>query len=139
MILDKAKSEDMHRKAEKLAEQFQITHLLEKRPTELSGGEKQRTAICRALINDPKLILADEPTGNLDSQSGKIVLEALKEIHSWGKTIIMVTHDPQLASNCEKVLLLKDGVILKTLKRKDDSKEEGDRFYRTILGEMEQL
>nr|WP_288723524.1 ABC transporter ATP-binding protein [uncultured Sellimonas sp.] len=139
MILDKAKSEDMHRKAEKLAEQFQITHLLEKKPTELSGGEKQRTAICRALINDPKLILADEPTGNLDSKSGKIVLEALKEIHSWGKTIIMVTHDPQLASNCEKVLLLKDGVILKTLKRKDDSKEEGDRFYRTILGEMEQL
>jgi len=101
--------------------------------------EKQRAAICRALINDPELILADEPTGNLDSKSGKIVLDALKEINGWGKTIIMVTHDPQMASNCKKVILLKDGVILKTLEGKGDSEEERERYYREILGEMEQL
>ena len=125
--------------AEKYAAQFELTHLLEKKPTELSGGEKQRAAICRALINDPELILADEPTGNLDSKSGKIVLDALKEINGWGKTIIMVTHDPQMASNCKKVILLKDGVILKTLEGKGDSEEERERYYREILGEMEQL
>lgn len=79
------------------------------------------------------------PTGNLDSKSGKIVLDALKEINGWGKTIIMVTHDPQMASNCKKVILLKDGVILKTLEGKGDSEEERERYYREILGEMEQL
>ena len=70
----------------------------EKQPYEVSGGEKQRVAICRALINNPDLILADEPTGNLDSKSGKIVIDALKDINEhMGKTIIMVTHDPQMA------------------------------------------
>ena len=139
MILDKAESSEMQKRADKFAEQFEISHLMNKKPTELSGGEKQRVAICRALINDPDLILADEPTGNLDSKSGKIVLDALKEINAWGKTIIMVTHDPQMASNCKQVILLKDGVILKTLKRRGDSEEERDRYYREILGGMEQL
>lgn len=139
MILDKAESGEMKKRSEKYAEQFEISHLMNKKPSELSGGEKQRVGICRALINDPDLILADEPTGNLDSRSGKIVLDALKEINAWGKTIIMVTHDPQMASNCKQVILLKDGVILKTLKRRGDSEEERDRYYREILGEMEQL
>lgn len=139
MILDKADSAEMKKRAEKYAEQFEISHLLEKKPMELSGGEKQRAAICRALINDPELILADEPTGNLDSKSGKIVLDALKEINRWGTTIIMVTHDPQMASNCKHVILLKDGVILKTLDRKGDDEKERERYYREILGEMEQL
>ena len=139
MILDKADSAEMKKRAEKYAEQFEISHLLDKKPTELSGGEKQRAAICRALINDPELILADEPTGNLDSKSGKIVLDALKEINRWGKTIIMVTHDPQMASYCKHVILLKDGVILKTLDRKGDDEKERERYYREILGEMEQL
>ena len=101
------------------------------------GADK--ISVNSAAINDPELILADEPTGNLDSKSGKIVLDALKEINGWGKTIIMVTHDPQMASNCKKVILLKDGVILKTLEGKGDSEEERERYYREILGEMEQL
>lgn len=138
-ILDKGTAKDCIQKAEESAEQFGIRHLLDKKPYELSGGEKQRVAICRALINDPELILADEPTGNLDSKSGKIVLDALKEINRWGKTIIMVTHDPQMASNCKHVILLKDGVILKTLDRKGDDEKERERYYREILGEMEQL
>ena len=94
-----------------------LSHLLEKQPYEVSGGEKQRVAICRALINNPDLILADEPTGNLDSKSGKIVIDALKDINEhMGKTIIMVTHDPQMASYCSRLILLKDGVILEDLK-----------------------
>ena len=103
----------------------------------LSGGEKQRVAICRALINDPDLVLADEPTGNLDSKSGKIVIDALNRINrEFGKTIVMVTHDPQMASNCRKIILLKDGVILETLERGEKSQEE---FYQEIIGKMEEL
>ena len=79
--------------------------LLKQNPYELSGGEKQRVAICRALINNPDLILADEPTGNLDSKSGKIVIDALNKISSeYKKTIVMVTHDPQMASYCSCLL-----------------------------------
>lgn len=92
MILDKADSKVMSEKVVELAARFGIEKLLSKAPYELSGGEKQRAAICRALINDPELILADEPTGNLDSKSGQVVMDALKEINEdMHKTIIMVT------------------------------------------------
>ena len=118
------------------AEQFGITHLMNKKPYELSGGEKQRVAISRALINNPDLILADEPTGNLDSKSGKIVIDALKDINEhMGKTIIMVTHDPQMASYCSRLILLKDGVILEDLKNSGDQ----ESFYQEILGKMKEL
>ena len=106
MILGQEKVAVMTQAAQKYAEQFQISHLLKKNPYELSGGEKQRVAICRALINDPDLILADEPTGNLDSKSGQIVIDALVRINQeFGKTIVMVTHDPQMASYCSRIIL----------------------------------
>ena len=109
---------------------------MNKNPYELSGGEKQRVAICRALINNPDLILADEPTGNLDSKSGKIVIQALNDINKeYQKTIVMVTHDPQMASNCDRIILLKDGLILDELEREYDQKA----FYQKILGRMEDL
>ena len=102
----------------------------------LSGGEKQRVAICRALINDPDLVLADEPTGNLDSKSGKIVIDALTQINrEFKKTIVMVTHDPQMASYCSRIILLKDGLILDTLKRG----ESQEAFYQEIIGRMAEL
>ena len=120
MILGQEKVDVMTKAARKYAEQFQISHLLKKNPYELSGGEKQRVAICRALINDPELILADEPTGNLDSKSGQIVIDALVRINQeFGKTIVMVTHDPQMASYCSRIILLKDGVILDNLNHED--------------------
>ena len=130
MILDKADSQVMKDKVAELAGRFGIDHLLLKAPYELSGGEKQRAAICRALINDPELILADEPTGNLDSRSGQIVMDALKEINEdMHKTIIMVTHDPYFASLSKRVVLLKDGKILDTLLRQ----ELGEGFYQKVF------
>ena len=136
MILGKEKKGRMVKETRGHAEKFQIAHLLKKYPYELSGGEKQRTAICRALINDPDLILADEPTGNLDSKSGQIVIDALDKINGeYKKTIVMVTHDPQMASFCSRILLLKDGMILDELVKKDGRKE----FYQEILERMGEL
>ena len=125
MVLDKAPVDKCYKNVETYAEKFGLSHLLEKQPYEVSGGEKQRVAICRALINNPDLILADEPTGNLDSKSGKIVIDALKDINEhMGKTIIMVTHDPQMASYCSRIILLKDGQILEELKREKEREKE---------------
>ena len=136
MILNKMPTKVMKEETIKYATKFQIDHLLKKNPYELSGGEKQRVAICRALINDPDLILADEPTGNLDSKSGAIVIDALKKISSeYKKTIVMVTHDPKMASYCNRIILLKDGKILEELV-KDIGRNE---FYQRILSKMEEL
>lgn len=141
MILDKKDTKTMQARMEELAEHFDILHLAGKYPGELSGGEKQRAAICRALINNPDIILADEPTGNLDSQSGEIVIHALEEINGdMGKTIILVTHDPKLASYSSKTVLLKDGLILETLIRPQGEKSETQQiFYDMIMKKMEEL
>ena len=135
MIISKQNINKMIAEAKKYAEQFQIEYLLKKNPYELSGGEKQRVAICRALINNPDF-LADEPTGNLDSKSGKIVIDALNKISSeYKKTIVMVTHDPQMASYCDRIILLKDGKILEELKKGSNR----ETFYQTILSKMAEL
>ncbi|MEM3635421.1 MAG: ABC transporter ATP-binding protein [archaeon] len=82
-------------------------------PAQLSGGERQRVAIARALANDPPIILADEPTGNLDSKSGKEIMDLFKKIYKEGKTIIIITHDPEIANKAKKKMFLKDGKIVK--------------------------
>lgn len=133
MILDKADPDKASSIVEKLAGQFGLSHLLKKNPYELSGGEKQRVAICRALCNDPGVILADEPTGNLDAKSGDIVNKAMEDINrDMNKTIILVTHNPEMASYCSRILMLKDGAVKKEL-RKEGSREE---FYRRIMDEI---
>lgn len=107
-----------------------IDSFLDKKPYELSGGEKQRTAICRALIYNPDLILADEPTGNLDSASSEVVIHTLEEINKkMGKTILLVTHDPIIASSCDRIIFLKDGKVKEDLKRTGDK----EQFYNEII------
>ena len=137
MIISKQNINKMIAEAKKYAEQFQIEHLLKKKPPmNYPVVKTQRVAICRALINNPDLILADEPTGNLDSKSGKIVIDALNKISAeYKKTIVMVTHDPQMASYCSRLILLKDGVILEDLKNSGNQ----DAFYQEILGKMKEL
>lgn len=136
MIIGREKIQYMQKRVREFAEKFEISNLLKKNSYELSGGEKQRVAICRALVNNPDLVLADEPTGNLDSKSGKIVINALNKISTeYQKTIVMVTHDPQMASYCDRIILLKDGKILEELKKGSNR----ETFYQTILSKMAEL
>lgn len=130
MILGREKESVMTKAAQEYAEKFLISHLVKKNPYELSGGEKQRVAICRALINDPDLVLADEPTGNLDSASSEVVIHTLEEINKkMGKTILLVTHDPIIASSCDRIIFLKDGKVKEDLKRTGDK----EQFYNEII------
>lgn len=113
-------SSNMEQTADRLCEIFTITAIKNKYPAEISGGEKQRTAVARALINTPMLILADEPTGNLDSKSSRAVIDSfLQARDSLEATILMVTHDSFAASFCNRVVLLRDGLVWDMLERKD--------------------
>lgn len=98
-------------RAEELALSVGLEGRLEHKPSELSGGQMQRVAIARALANDPQILLADEPTGNLDSQTGIQIMKLLVELNDRGKTIIMVTHEPEVARHAKKSLHMKDGII----------------------------
>jgi putative ABC transport system ATP-binding protein len=97
--------------ARRLAARVGLTNRLNHKPFELSGGQQQRVAIARALVNDPLVILADEPTGNLDSHAGRDILELFDELHEQGKTIIMVTHDEVICRRTKRVVRLRDGLI----------------------------
>ncbi|MBI2647516.1 ABC transporter ATP-binding protein [Candidatus Woesearchaeota archaeon] len=104
------------KRATKLLELVELSDRMRHKPTELSGGEQQRVAIARALANNPEVILADEPTGNLDSKTGTIVLDFLQKLHkNENKTIVMVTHDANLSKVAERIEYLKDGKIISSL------------------------
>ncbi len=107
----KGNRETYKNRAKALLTSVGLKERLHHKPSELSGGEKQRVAIARALINDPDIILADEPTGNLDSVSGEEIMQVLKDLNKKGKTIIIVTHDPYVAKQCERTIRLKDGQL----------------------------
>ena len=100
------------RRAQSLLESFGLGDRIHHKPSELSGGQQQRVAISRSLSNDPEVILADEPTGNLDSKTGKGIMDFLREVNNQGKTIIMITHDQQLAKFADRSETIKDGSII---------------------------
>ncbi len=101
----------MPKKVEEVLEQMGISELSKRTTAELSGGQKQRVAIARALISDPEVILADEPTGSLDSKTAQEVMDALISLNNTGKTIIIVTHNPEVAQQCKKTIKLHDGNV----------------------------
>ena len=117
MVFQNKPKEERVKRATELLAQVDLSDRLHHKPTELSGGQQQRVAIARALANDPEVILADEPTGNLDSKSGHKFMDFLQDFNrKQGKTIIVVTHDKLVASHAQRIELLKDGKVIKTIK-----------------------
>lgn len=125
MVFQNISEDDREKRAEELLQLVDLGDRIHHKPSELSGGQQQRVAIARALALDPPVILADEPTGNLDSKMGSTVMTFLQKLHEEKKkTIIMVTHDDNLATYADRTELLKDGQITKTIKKKKVSKED---------------
>lgn len=120
---------EMAQKIRPLAQALQITQLLDKYPYEVSGGQKQRAAVARALITNPRLVLADEPTGSLDSRAASALLTMFEEINENGQTILMVTHSVQAACHASRVLFIKDGEIFHQIYRGEKS---GQEMYHMI-------
>lgn len=124
---------EMEQKLRPIAEQLGIGNILSKYPYEVSGGQKQRCAAARALITDPQLLLADEPTGALDSRASDNLLDLFGEINQAGQTILMVTHSVKAASHAKRVLFLRDGEVYHQLYRENNSQEEQFRRISDTL------
>ena len=130
-------SDLVENRADQLCEVFGIPNIRDKYPAEISGGEKQRTAVARALINHPLLILADEPTGNLDSKSTRAVIRSFEQAkQALEATIFMVTHDSYAASFCDRVVILRDGVVWKTLEKGGTEREKFQDLLLDAIREM---
>jgi len=119
LIYKGAKKREREEKTRKALEMVEMLDRMNHRPSELSGGERQRVAIARALVNEPSLLLADEPTGNLDSKTGLEILNLFRKIHSQGNTIIVVTHEKEIAEQAQRIIFLKDGRIVKEERKGD--------------------
>ncbi|MEK4760084.1 ABC transporter ATP-binding protein [Viridibacillus sp. FSL E2-0187] len=130
LVLDSLPVSEMEKRLEKVTSLLGIEQLLQKRTFEISGGQAQRIAIARAIIHQPSLLLADEPTGNLDTKSAKDVMELFKSINkTLQTTILMVTHDPYVASFCDRVIFIKDGNLYNQIHR---GSKQGE-FYQNIM------
>ena len=131
LIINKKNENKIDEMVNDIAKRLDIEGILDKFPYEVSGGQKQRCACARALINNPKLILADEPTGALDSKSSRMLLETMDEINkNLDATILMVTHDAFSASFCQRILFLKDGNIFTEILKGSKTRKE---FFNEIL------
>lgn len=136
LVLSKASYSFMDRELKTLAPSLGIDQILEKYPYEISGGQKQRAAVARALITQPKLILADEPTGSLDSRSSEQLLQTFRRINREGQSILMVTHSTRAASFADRVLFIKDGTIFHQLYKGNQS---DDQMFQTISDSLKML
>jgi putative ABC transport system ATP-binding protein len=136
LTLDGKKVSEMKEKAYAIAEKLGITEIMKKRTYEISGGQAQRAAVARAMIHTPKLLLADEPTGNLDSKSSKDVMEMLESINKNEKaTMMLVTHDAQAASYCNRVIFIRDGKFYSEIHRGDNRQA----FFQKIIDTLSLL
>lgn len=139
LSLHKVDGNEGERKLNRLVEYLEIKDVLDKFPSQMSGGQKQRIAAARALILNPEIILADEPTGALDSKNAKTLLEKLAGLNrNDNATILMVTHNSNAASYCNRILFIQDGVIFHEIRR-DFTEESQEDFYKRILEVMAQL
>ncbi len=130
LSIQNVSASEIDQKIKKVAEELDIKEVLKKYPYQMSGGQKQRVASARAIVTDPKLILADEPTGALDSKSAKMLLEKFNYLDELGATILMVTHDAFTASYARRVIFIKDGKIFKEIHKGNDSRKE---FFDKII------
>ena len=136
LTLDGTRVKEMESKAETIAETLGIAHIMNKRTYEISGGQAQRAAIARAMIHEPKLLLADEPTGNLDSKASKDVMEMLVRLNQQEvATMMLVTHDPQAASYCDRVIFIRDGQLYSEIHQGDNRKA----FFQKIIDTLSLL
>lgn len=136
LVLSRQDYREMSRRLDPIAEQLGITEILDKFPYEVSGGQKQRAAVARALITSPKLVLADEPTGALDSKATDELLELFSQINACGQTILMVTHSVKAASHAGRVLFIKDGEVFHQIYRGDSTNQE---LYQKISDTLTML
>jgi putative ABC transport system ATP-binding protein len=113
LIYNGTPAEERLVRATKALEQVDLLNRAHHRPNELSGGQRQRVAIARALVNQPSILLADEPTGNLDSQTGEEIMNLFARLHEQGNTIILVTHEPDIAAHAHRVIRVRDGRVEK--------------------------
>ncbi|XEC96023.1 ABC transporter ATP-binding protein [Paenibacillus tarimensis] len=133
LTLDGSNVAEMKQKAHAIADKLGITEIMKKRTYEISGGQAQRTAVARAMIHAPKLLLADEPTGNLDSKSSKDVMEMLESINrNEHTTMMLVTHDPLAASYCNRVVFIRDGRLYSEIHRGDNRRAFFQRIIDTL-------
>jgi len=137
LVLQGVKPAEMFERLNVLAKDLGITELLEKYPYEVSGGQKQRAAAARALITRPKLVLADEPTGALDSKAAAQLLSLFETINRQGQTIVMVTHSVQAASHAKRVLFIKDGSLFNQIYRGEQSYDEMFRMISDTLSVLQ--
>ena len=136
LVLAGKSYQEMHRRLAPIADKLGITALLKKYPYEVSGGQKQRAAVARAMITDPRIILADEPTGALDSKSSDELLHLFGEVNRQGQTVLMVTHSVKAASSASRVLFNKDGEVFHQLNRGSDTNEQ---LYQKISDTLTML
>lgn len=136
LVLEKVKVKEIEKRVLDMARMLKIEHILHKRTYEVSGGQQQRAAAARALIHEPTLLLADEPTGNLDSKAAQDLMHSLRRLNeNRGATIMMVTHDPFAASFCRRIVFIQDGQLFGELKRYADQ----ETFLEDILAYLSKL